>query len=173
MNSDRLDYTPVSAAALDDFHRLVVDPHLRRYLMDGNEFPLEWSRERIADSEALFRRRGVGLWLARERASGELVGFCGFLEMPDLHPEPQLVYALFEAFSGRGFATEMAGAAITWARRRAGFAEIVASVDEMNVASVRLLEKLGFERIASHPGAFGALWMYQLRPDAPPTGRGS
>jgi [ribosomal protein S5]-alanine N-acetyltransferase len=167
-NSRRLDYQPVSAAALADFHRLVADAHVRRYLMDGNEFPPEWTAARIADSEALFRRRGVGLWLARERDGGQLVGFCGFLEVPELHPEPQLVYALFGAFTGRGYATEMARAAITWARAQPGFSEIMAGVDEVNAASVRLLEKLGFERTTSHPGSFGQTWMYRLRLDAPP-----
>jgi hypothetical protein len=51
VNSPRLDYTPVSAAALDDFHALVRDPHVRRYLMDDTELPPEWSAARIADSE--------------------------------------------------------------------------------------------------------------------------
>ena len=173
MNSPRLDYTPVSAAALDDFHALVRDPHVRRYLMDGTEFSREWSAARIADSEALFQRRGVGLWLARERDGGALTGFCGFMEVAAPHPVPQLVYALFEPFTGRGYATEMAGAAIAWARRQPGFTDIVADVDEVNAASVRVLEKLGFQRAGSQPGAFGPMWIYRLRPDAPPAGRGS
>jgi ribosomal-protein-alanine N-acetyltransferase len=173
VNSPRLDYTPVSAAALDDFHALVRDPHVRRYLLDGAELSREWSAARIADSEALFQRRGVGLWLARERDGGALMGFCGFLEMEELHPEPQLVYALYEAFTGRGYATEMARAAIAWARRQPGFTEIVASVDEVNAGSVCVLEKLGFQRTGSQPGAFGPMWMYRLRPDAPPEARGS
>jgi [ribosomal protein S5]-alanine N-acetyltransferase len=169
-SSRRLDYQLVSAATLDDFHRLVCDAHVRRYLLDDNQFPPEWTAERIADSEALFRRRGVGLWLARERQTGALAGFCGFLEIPALHPEPQLVYALFEAFTGRGYASEMARAAIDCARSQPGFEDIVAGVDEVNAASMRVLEKLGFERTTSHPGASGQAWMYRLRPDAPPAG---
>ena len=62
-------------------------------------FPLEWSEQRVGESIALFDRRGVGLWLAYEKESGELAGFCGFLEIPSIHPEPQLVYALFERFT--------------------------------------------------------------------------
>jgi len=66
--------------ALDDFHRLVQDEHVRRYLMDGQIFPREWSEQRIIESAALFDRRGVGLWLVHDNESGEIVGFCGFLE---------------------------------------------------------------------------------------------
>lgn len=75
--------------------------------------------------------------------------------MPSMHPEPQLVYALFERFTGIGYATEMAVASIAEAHRHPGFSTIVAGVDEVNVASVRVLEKLGFRRHATHPGSFG------------------
>ena len=167
MISPRLAYVPVSLAAAGEFHALVVDEHVRRYLMDGNVFPIEWTCDRIRDSDALFERRGVGLWLAREIAAGELVGFSGFLELPDVHPEPQLVYALFERFAGHGYATEMARASIEKARSN-GFGEIVAGVDEVNAASVHVLEKLGFERTATLQGAFGNMFVCRLprfRPD--------
>ena len=51
----------------------------------------------------------------------------------------------------------MARASIAQARTPSGGLEIVADVDEINVASVRVLEKLGFERVAVQPGAFGNL----------------
>lgn len=147
---------------LDAFHRLVVDPHVRRYLMDGTVFPPAWTAARIRDSDALFARRGVGLWLVGVHASGARIGFCGFLELPDLHPDPQLVYALLEPFTGRGYATEMARAMIDQARQQPGFATIIASVDAPNVASLRVLEKLGFQRCGEMPGAFGATFLLQL-----------
>jgi PhnB protein len=162
MTSPRLAYRPVSPADLDDFHRLVQDEHVRRYLMDGQVFPREWSAARIADSMGLFARRGVGIWLVHHQASGELVGFCGFLEIPSLDPEPQLVYALFERFTGMGYATEMGGASIAEARRQPGFETIVAGVDEVNVVSRRVLDKLGFHLVATVPGPLGPTELLRL-----------
>jgi RimJ/RimL family protein N-acetyltransferase len=69
---------------------------------------------------------------------------------------------MFERFTGRGYAVEMARAAITHARARVGFERIVAAVDEVNVASLRVLEKLGFERIATRQGAFADVLVLQL-----------
>lgn len=160
LSSKRLRYEPLTLDHLDQFHSLVQDEHIRRYLMDGEVFPREWSEERVRDSMALTARRGVGLWLAFDLASGELAGFCGFLEIPSLHPEPQLVYALRERFTGKGCATEMARASIDDARP--SFTKIVAGVDEVNAASVHVLEKLGFVRTETHAGAFGNTFMYQL-----------
>jgi len=161
MHSERLRYHPAGPESLDAFHRLVQDEHVRRYMMDGNVFPREWSAERMRQSQALFERRGVGIWLAHDRHTDELVGFCGFDDSSG-RPEPQLVYALFERFTGRGLATEMARAAIAQARTQPGLDEIMADVDEINAASVRVLERLGFERIAVHPGAFGNLILLRL-----------
>ena len=158
----RLRYEPLAPAHLDSFHALVQDDHIRRYLMDGELFPRAWSLDRITDSVKLRKRRGVGLALAVEDASGEVIGFCGFLVLGPAGSEPQLVYALLERFTGKGYATEMARASIADARD-AGFAEIVAGVDEVNAASMRVLEKLGFERFATEPGAFGNLFVYRLR----------
>ena len=61
LRSERLRYAPASTSTLDDFHRLVQDDHVRRYLMDGHRLP--WIEQRIRDSDGLFERRGVGLWL--------------------------------------------------------------------------------------------------------------
>lgn len=155
MTSDRLTYHRLTSAATADFHTLVRDEHVRQYLMDGEIFPRGWSEERLRESDDLFRRRGVGLWLVRARESGELVGFCGFLQQPSSAAEPQLVYAMFERFTNRGYATEMARASIAEARRHAGFETIHAGVDEVNARSVRVLEKLGFRVTATRAGHFG------------------
>lgn len=166
MISERLIYHPVELATLDTFHALVQDEHVRRYLMDGQIFDRAWSEERVRDSQALFERRGVGLWLTHEKESGEVVGFCGFLVIPSVHSEPQLVYALSERFTGRGYATEMARAAIAHARRQGGFTEIIAGVDEVNAASLRVLQKLGFVHIETQAGSFGNMFLMKR------TGRG-
>lgn len=160
--SARLWFEPVAPARLDAFHALVQDEHVRRYLMDGEVFPREWSEARIHDSDALFQRRRVGLWLVCERDSSDLVGFCGFLELPSVHSEPQLVYAMLERFTGRGYATEMARAAIDYARTIAGFTDIHAAVDEPNDRSRRVLEKLGFTQTEVTPGVFGRTFGYRL-----------
>jgi ribosomal-protein-alanine N-acetyltransferase len=161
MISDRLQYAPVALENLDRFHSLVQDEHVRRYLMDGNLFPREWSAERVRESQTLFERRGVGLWLVSDAATDELVGFCGFMEIASIHPEPQLVYALFERFGGLGYATEMARAAIAHGRGR-GFPQLLASVDEANAASCRILQKLGFEQVATQQGSFGPMFVLRL-----------
>jgi RimJ/RimL family protein N-acetyltransferase len=156
-----LRYAPLGPDDLQTFHALIQDEYVRRYMLDGQVMTEDWTAARIRDSEALFARRGVGAWLARAHDSDELVGFCGFFQFDPPEAEPQLMYALFDRFAGRGYASEMARAVIASARRR-GFSQIVAEADEVNGASLRVLEKLGFERIATLPGAFGNMFRLRL-----------
>jgi RimJ/RimL family protein N-acetyltransferase len=157
-----LRYWQLQLQHLDAFHSLVQDNHVRRYLLDGQALPIEWSAERIREGQSLFKQRGVGLWLVHEVLSNELVGFCGFLVLAGVHSEPQLVYAMFQKFTGRGYATEMARASIAEARKQQGFNLVIASVDEENSASLRVLEKLGFKRIQTLQGAFGNMFLLCL-----------
>ena len=161
MRSARLRYHPVEPGTLDAFHGLVQDEHVRRYMMDGQVLSREWSEQRVQESRALFESREVGIWLAHDKTTDELVGFYGFRIAPSF-PEPQLLYALRERWTRQGLATEMARVAIAQARTQPGFAEIVAAADEVNVRSVRLLEQLGFERIGTTPGAFGDILLFRL-----------
>ena len=165
MESERLSYSEIRTGHLHVFHSLVQDDHVRRYLFDGQVLSILWSAETIRASQSLFERRSVGIWLVRQKFTEQLIGFCGFVEFAEfatVHPEPQLVYAMFARFAGIGYATEMAAASIAEARKYEGFATIVASVDEVNASSLRVLEKLGFKWIATLQGAFGNMFLLRL-----------
>jgi ribosomal-protein-alanine N-acetyltransferase len=161
MRSERLDYRVLTAPDLGAFHELLRDLHVRRYLFDGQLVSLDWCANWIETSQTLLATRGVGTWLVFERASASLLGFCGFASPVD-EDELQLIYALTARFTGQGYATEMAGTAIRHAFAQAGVRAIAADVDEVNAASVRVLEKLGFRRAGSKPGCFGSLLLFKL-----------
>jgi RimJ/RimL family protein N-acetyltransferase len=57
----------------------------------------------------------------------------------------------------------MARSAISYARTQAGFKEIAASVDGVNVKSRRVLEKIGFVRTMTVAGNLGDVFVYRLR----------
>lgn len=163
MQSTRLAYEPLSTKSIAEFHDLIQDEHIRQYLCDGEVMSLDWCRQQVADSRELFKTCNVGLWLVHHRGLRDIVGFCGFLVIPSISNEPQLVYALLERWTGQGYATEMARAAIEEARASSDFGGVLASVDTVNTASVQILEKLGFSLIETQQGAFGD--MQVLRKD--------
>lgn len=162
LESPRLRYREAGAADLDALHALFADDHVRRFLLDGARPTREWVAAEIAASERLFDERGVGLFVASDDAAD--VGFCGFRVYDEIEPHPHLLYGLVPRALGRGLATEMARALAAHAAR-VDLSPLRASVDEVNAASVRVLEKVGFRRYATLSGAFGPMHMYERPPD--------
>jgi RimJ/RimL family protein N-acetyltransferase len=74
---------------------------------------------------------------------GRVIGKAGFYEMPDVG------YILHPDVWGRGLAVEAVGAAIDHVFRTQDVDALTADVDPENVASIRLLERLGFVRTGS------------------------
>jgi RimJ/RimL family protein N-acetyltransferase len=157
--SERLTYERLTPERVAILHGLARDRYVARFLLDGEEVPLAWAAAEVPASDALFGRLGAGLWLVREKAGPDPIGFAGFRIFAELGPEPQLLYALLEQYTNRGYATEIAAALVELARRQR-FERILSAVDEPNLASRRVLEKVGFVEAGEVPGAFGAIVFY-------------
>lgn len=87
---------------------------------------------------------GPGMLAVQRKDRGDVIGYCGLIVHGDGPPdEPELAYELLRAAHGHGYATEAGRAVITWASQ-AGYRRLWAGVRDWNVASRRVLEKLGF-----------------------------
>mmetsp|Transcript_2789 Transcript_2789/g.4546 ORF Transcript_2789/g.4546 Transcript_2789/m.4546 type:complete len:134 (+) Transcript_2789:183-584(+) len=132
--------------------------------MDGEVMEESWTMETIETSGKMFQDRGIGLWLVVKPETGKAIGFCGFFIFQKLSSEPQLLYALTESQTGRGYATEIAKTLCAIAKK-AGLQFVEAAIDEPNRASARVLEKAGFvlQGEAPEPGNFGATLLYKMQ----------
>ncbi len=150
ITTERCELRPLTAADADALHAFFLDEPVRRYLLDGELISRAWVDRVIAESEASFAARGLGLWSARAHGEAELLGVTGYREFYE-PPVLELLYALASSHWGRGLATEIARAAI-----EAGFAQgltrIRASTDAPNTASVRVMERLGMRFESQGPG---------------------
>jgi RimJ/RimL family protein N-acetyltransferase len=69
---------------------------------------------------------------------------CGLLKREEL-PQPDIGFAFLPDFWNQGYAFEAAAAVLTDARERLQLNRILAIVNPDNNASIKLLEKLGFQ----------------------------
>jgi [ribosomal protein S5]-alanine N-acetyltransferase len=101
---------------------------------------------------------GWWLWYVIRRPDGhvmgrELIGNAGFKGAPDERGSVELGYALLPCWHGHGYGTELAGALVGWAFSHEGVARIMAETYPDLVASVRVLEKHGFQATCRGAGA--------------------
>jgi RimJ/RimL family protein N-acetyltransferase len=88
---------------------------------------------------------GTGVRVAIERLSdGAFVGWCSVTRWNPTHRSAALTYCLTEAAWGHGYATEASRALVRWAFDTLDLNRVQTETDTRNVASARVLEKLGF-----------------------------
>jgi RimJ/RimL family protein N-acetyltransferase len=162
----RLALRPIAAADGAELLELFREPGVRRYLLDDTIVDGAWVAREVAASDELFDRGALGLFTVRDRGDGRLIGVAGFrlFEGPS---DPQLLYALAPGTTGRGYAAEMVAAVVEIAFDL-GAPRVVATVDEPNVGSLRLLERLGFRLVAELAGPRFPMRRYELRPGEGP-----
>lgn len=86
---------------------------------------------------------GWGVWLARLKETGELVGDIGFKGNPDFGGAVDIGYGFLPEHRGKGYATEATNALVAWAFRN-GAGRVTAETLRDNYASIRVLRKSGF-----------------------------
>jgi [ribosomal protein S5]-alanine N-acetyltransferase len=140
----RLLLTPVQVDDLALLHAHWNDPQVARFLWDANPVSTPTVADLIARSRQTFQTQGWGLGAVRPAppAAPVLIGVCGLCPF-DHRPGVELLYSLAPAHWSQGLATEAATAVLTHAFATLGLDEIVATTDDANTPSLRLLARLG------------------------------
>src|SRR5215207_3462166 len=99
-----------------------------------------------------------GTYQLIRRADDQVIGDVGFMGPPDATGAVSVGCAISEDARGQGYATEALSAVLEWARRQPGLTCVLADTTRSNLASQRLLERVGLHRI----GEDGELLYYML-----------
>jgi ribosomal-protein-alanine N-acetyltransferase len=159
--TERLQLEPLTASDLPVLHALLTDASVRKYLFDDQVIPVGDAAAILETALGTFATHGYGLWLVYPKGQPEaagLVGLYGFFS----EPQPQLLYALLPQYQGQGMATEAARRIVQYAFDALGYAYLEASCDLPNVASVRVMERLGMGRLKEEHADDKALVWYRL-----------
>jgi RimJ/RimL family protein N-acetyltransferase len=128
---------------------LLNEPSFLRYIGDKKVRTLDDARQYILTGPvASYERNGFGLCVVELKASHKPIGMCGLIKRDEL-PDPDIGFAFLPDFWNKGFAFEAAAAVLQSARDTFQLVLAITSLD--NVASIKLLERLGFtfEKIIS------------------------
>ncbi len=133
----------------DALRRIYEDPQIRRFLPplpQGHDTLQAMLQEYI---QKIYGFYGFGGWAVTDRDTGILIGRAGFALRDD--PENssksaiELGYLIDAPYRGKGIAAEVCSSLLAYAKDHLDFPVIYARADPENIASCRLLEKLGFQ----------------------------
>lgn len=91
-----------------------------------------------------FDEVGYGRWACVLKESQAVIGFCGLKYLPDLDVT-DIGYRFFPQYWGRGLATEACRASLDFGFHTLGLDQIIGLVIPGNIASIRVLEKVGMQ----------------------------
>ncbi|MCU0960382.1 MAG: GNAT family N-acetyltransferase [Pirellulaceae bacterium] len=158
--------TEIRRADEPAFLALLNDPDMSRFTC---RLPYPYTREAfekwIGIVTAAAAEYGEPIHWAIRNAAGELIGGIGFDNLIKGH-RAEIGYWLAKPYWGRGIMSSVVAKACQVAGREWNLVRITALVFENNLASVRVLEKCGFEREArlrkyfSRDGEFSDAFLY-------------
>ena len=146
IESERLVFRPFTEADIPSMSAFYADEATARHVGGVSTPDAVWRR--VAAYLGHWHLRGYGLWALEEKATGQFVGYCGHYA-PEGWPEPEIAYGLMAHAQGRGLATEAATRALRHAYEVLGWQTAISAIDEGNMASRRVAERLGASREAT------------------------
>jgi len=146
INSDRLSLRAITAQDVDDFYAIYSNLEVMRYwstppLPDKNA-----AGKLISQIHADFGRHEILKWGIALRSNDTLIGSVTLFHLDFTHRRAELGYALGRPYWGKGYMQETLKAVINYAFEDLNFHRIEADVDPRNSASIKTVERLGFQR---------------------------
>lgn len=148
LETARLRLRPVEHADAPFILALLTDPAWLRFIGDRGVRNLDDAHRYILEGpQRMYAAHGFGLMLVERREDCQSLGLCGLIRRDGL-PDPDIGFALMPSGRGQGYAWEAAHATLADARATHGLERVVAITATDNLASQRLLVRLGlrFER---------------------------
>ncbi|MGH9743681.1 MAG: GNAT family N-acetyltransferase [Candidatus Acidiferrum sp.] len=153
LETERVILLPWEAVDWLNFKPLATDPLVMKYISDGTPWPDSKIKGFVKRQRRHFAELGYCLWKLSVKDKPGIAGFCGLQPLDDL-PGVEIGWWLAPANWGKGIATEAARKVLMDGFGRCGLNRIVAVAQEENIASTRVMEKLGmrYEGVVSHRG---------------------
>ena len=152
----------------EPLNALQRDPHMMRYfggpyLRAQTDTWLEWH-------VAMWEQEGYSHWAAELKEKGTFVGWVGLTkvwEPEDLLPATEVGWFVDRRLWGSGLATEGGRRSLEFGFRDLGLDRIIARYNAENLASGRVMEKLGMNHAATEPRSNASGWtrVFEIRSD--------
>jgi ribosomal-protein-alanine N-acetyltransferase len=147
LRTDRLLLRRWRARDREAYAALAADPRVMRHF--GTLLTRAESDAHADRIEAHFAAHGFGVWALEVPGVAEFAGFAGLAHADfaaPFNPSIEIAWRLAPELQGRGYASEAARAALRFGFEQLGLVEILAFTTPANLASQRVMERLGIQR---------------------------
>ena len=147
--TDRLLLRPLDMGDAEPLLALHQDAGMMRYFDDGHVYAREESRTWLEWHVGMWALEGFSFFAARRRVDQGFIGWVGLnrvLDDPELDGSVEIGWFIDRQLWGEGLASEGARAALAFGFGELGLDRIIARYRTDNLASGRVMEKIGMRR---------------------------
>lgn len=120
------------------------DPEVMRYSVGSADPSPDATRDRLARYAAHHVRYGFAKWAVLDNTTNAYLGDAGIMTLRETG-ELELGYRFARSAWGQGLATEVAKAWLQHGLKTLGLPRVIAFAHPDNVASIRVMEKIGMQ----------------------------
>jgi RimJ/RimL family protein N-acetyltransferase len=151
IETERLVLRPWRKDDFRPYHAILQHTEVHRHF-GPNPMGAEDCWRRLLASVGGWQFNGFGTWAVERKSDDRLIGNVGlFTAWRDLQPEfgeePEMGWIMAAETHGQGLASEACAAAVDWAQANLEPTAIWAIIAPANEPSLKLAERLGFERV--------------------------
>lgn len=127
-------------------HQILLNPNVLRYFPSSDPPSFDKVQKLVEKQQKHWDEHGYGWWALSLAEGDQLMGWCGLNFLPETS-EIELKYLLAETFWGRGIATEASRVSLKYTLTDTEIDTIIGLVHPENIASQRVLEKVGMSLV--------------------------
>jgi len=158
LETERTKIRPLTPKDAEHFYMLNQDPEVLKYTGDNPFETVEAAKEFLVQYDQ-YEKYGIGRWAVINKENEEFLGWCG-LKFTEKLNEYDIGFRFFRKHWNNGYATESAKACVELGLNKFKFPEIIARAMKDNLASIRVLEKIGlvYDRDFDFEGYEGVIY---------------
>ncbi len=145
LTTDRCGFAHWTEDDLPSAYLLWGDADVTKYITASGVFTAQEINTRLQTEISNFEKYGVQYFPFYSLESGDFIGCCGLRPYKDIKNVYELGFHLRQKYWHKGYAVHAATAMIDFAFNTLGAAEIKAGHNPNNIASSKVLTKLGFK----------------------------
>jgi len=148
---------------LEALFTLYRDTEMRRYFPEGTLSYVETEEELMWYLHGHPKHPQLGLWATIFKETGQFIGRCGLLPWTINGVfEIEIAYMIDKRFWGQGLGTEAARGIRDYAFEQLGLPRLVCLIDEENIASIKVAEKIGMAFEEEGEDELGPFHLYTI-----------
>ncbi|MEG4146751.1 GNAT family protein [Microcoleus sp. Pol12B5] len=145
IETERLLLRKITLNDATDMFEYACNPEVSEYTMWSTHTSIEDTKYFLKSITKMYKKRELVDWGIVHKAEKKFIGTCGFVEWSMTHSRAEIGYALSRRYWGEGYMSEAVNAVIEFGFREMFLNRIVARCEVNNIASARVMEKVGMQ----------------------------